>query len=138
MTERLKQVWGDVRETAAEKQKQLARYKALLTPAVLKKANLANGRLLFSKTCQQCHKLFGEGGTIGPDLTGSNRANLDYLLSNLIDPSAEVGRDYRMSVVRTADGRVITGIIVERTARPAGDADRDREDRSWRRRTWRA
>ena len=61
-------------------------------------------------------RLFGEGGTIGPDLTGSNRADLEYLLSNLIDPSSEVGRDYRMSVVRTADERVITGIVVGRTA----------------------
>src|SRR5262249_8322713 len=47
-------------------------------------------------------------------LTGSNRADLDYLLSNLIDPSAEVAQDYRMSVVTTTNGRVITGIIVER------------------------
>ena len=59
----------------------------------------SNGRLIFSKTCQQCHKLFGEGGSIGPDLTGSNRADLDYLLSNLIDPSAEVAQDFRMSLV---------------------------------------
>ena len=55
---------------------------------------------MFAKTCQQCHKLYGEGGAIGPDLTGSNRSDLDYLLSNLIDPSAEVGRDFRMSVVQ--------------------------------------
>jgi putative heme-binding domain-containing protein len=82
----------------------------------LRGAKPANGRAVFAKTCQQCHKLFGEGGTIGPDLTGSNRADLDYILSNVIDPSSEVGRDYRMSVVRTADERVITGIVVERTA----------------------
>ncbi len=114
--ERLRQVWGEVRDTAPEKQKQLARYKALLTPTFLKKADLGNGRLLFSKTCQQCHVLYGEGGKIGPDLTGSNRSNLDYLLSNLLDPSAEIGQDYRMSVVSTKDGRVLTGMVVERTA----------------------
>jgi putative heme-binding domain-containing protein len=70
---------------------------------------------VFSKTCQQCHRLYGEGGTIGPDLTGSNRSDLDYLLGNIIDPSAEVGRDYRMSVVQTTAGRVVTGIVVERS-----------------------
>jgi putative membrane-bound dehydrogenase-like protein len=116
LTERLKAVWGEVRESAADKQKAAAKYKAQLTPAALKNANLANGRLVFAKTCQQCHKLFGEGGAIGPDLTGSNRGDIDYLLSNIIDPSAEVGRDFRMSVVRTADSRVITGIVTERTA----------------------
>ena len=115
VTARLKAVWGEVRETAADKQKQMAKYKAQLTPAALKSANLSNGRLVFTKTCQQCHKLFGEGGTIGPDLTGGNRADVDYLLSNIIDPSAEVGRDFRMSVVRTTDMRVVTGIVVERT-----------------------
>lgn len=116
LTERLKGVWGEVRETAADKQKAVAKYKAQLTPAALKVANVANGRLVFAKNCAACHKLFGEGGTVGPDLTGSNRSDLDYLLSNLVDPSAEVGRDFRMSVVRTTDSRVVTGIVVERTA----------------------
>jgi putative heme-binding domain-containing protein len=116
LTERLKAVWGEVRTTAADKQKLIARYKNQLTEAVLKNANLANGRRLFAQHCQQCHKLFGEGQAIGPDLTGSNRSNLDYLLSNLVDPSAEVGRDFRMVVVRTVDERTITGIILERTA----------------------
>ncbi|MFO0824388.1 MAG: PVC-type heme-binding CxxCH protein [Gemmataceae bacterium] len=115
LNERLKQVWGEIRDTNPNKAPLMAKYKAMLTPAVMKNANPSNGRALFSKSCQQCHKLFGEGGTIGPDLTGGNRGDLGYLLSNIIDPSAEVGRDYRMSVVRTADDRVITGIIVERT-----------------------
>src|SRR4029434_640416 len=94
----------------------IARYKSQLTPAALKSANASNGRAVFAKSCQQCHKLFGEGGTLAPHLTASSRSDLDYLLSNLIDPSAEVGRDFRMSVVRTADARVITGIVTERTA----------------------
>jgi putative membrane-bound dehydrogenase-like protein len=115
VTDRLKGVWGEVRDTPAEKQKQLAKYKGQLTPAALKAADLKNGRLVFSKTCQACHKLYGEGAAIGPDLTGSNRSDLDYLLSNIIDPSAEVARDYRMSVVNTSSGRVVTGIVVERS-----------------------
>ena len=69
------------------------------------------GRAVFAKTCQQCHTLFGVGGNIGPELTGSNRADLDYLLSNVLDPSALIGKDYQAHVVATADGRVLTGII---------------------------
>jgi putative membrane-bound dehydrogenase-like protein len=115
VTDRLKSVWGEVRDTPADKQKQLAKYKGQLTPAALKNADLKNGRLVFSKTCQSCHRLYGEGATIGPDLTGSNRSDLDYLLSNIIDPSAEVARDYRMSVVNTQSGRVVTGIVLERS-----------------------
>jgi putative heme-binding domain-containing protein len=113
---RLKDVWGEIRDTNPKRAELMTKYKAMLTPAYLKSANVKNGRVLFTKTCQQCHKLFGEGGTIGPDLSGSNRSDMEYLLGNIIDPSAEVARDYRMSIVRTADDRVITGIIVERTA----------------------
>jgi putative membrane-bound dehydrogenase-like protein len=114
---KLREVWGEVRDQAPQKQKQLARYKELLTGDFLKSADRSNGRLLFSKSCQQCHKLFGEGATIGPDLTGYNRAQIDYLLVKIVDPSSQIAKDYHMSVLETKDGRTITGIVVERAAR---------------------
>jgi putative membrane-bound dehydrogenase-like protein len=115
ITEQLRRVWGEIRDASPQKKEQISRIKALLTPGALGRADLRNGRLLFTKMCQQCHTLYGEGTKIGPDLTGSNRANLDYLLSNIIDPSAEVAKDYRLSIVTTTDGRLLTGMIVERT-----------------------
>jgi putative membrane-bound dehydrogenase-like protein len=115
VTDRLRRVWGDVRSASPQKQEQIAKYKAILTPSFLGRADLSNGRLVYSKTCLQCHVLFGEGGKIGPDLSGSNRANLDYVLANLIDPSAEIGQDFRMSVVETTNGRILTGLVLERT-----------------------
>ncbi len=69
------------------------------------------GRAVYAKVCQQCHTLFGEGAQVGPDLTGSNRADLDYVLSNALDPSALIGKDYLAHVIATTDGRVLTGII---------------------------
>ena len=57
------------------------------------------GRAVFAKTCQQCHTLYGVGANIGPDLTGSNRADVEYLLSNIVDPE----RAHRQGV--SADGR---------------------------------
>jgi putative heme-binding domain-containing protein len=115
VSDKLRQVWGDVRDTAPEKQKQLARYKAMLTPNYMKNADASKGRVIFSKTCQLCHKLYGEGATIGPDLTGYNRSELDYLLVKIVDPSSQIAKDYHMSVVETQAGRVITGIVVERS-----------------------
>jgi len=47
--------------------------------------------------CAACHTLYGEGGKVGPDLTGGGRDNLDYLLENIVDPSAVVTADFRMS-----------------------------------------
>jgi len=71
---------------------------------------------VFAKTCMQCHALFGTGGKIGPDLTGSNRANLHYVLENVLDPSAMVGNAYQMTTVVTTGGRVISGIIQAATS----------------------
>jgi putative heme-binding domain-containing protein len=50
-------------------------------------------------------------------LTGSNRANIDYILENVLDPSAVVGRDYKLTVVLAKDGRLMSGIVREQSAR---------------------
>jgi len=112
---RIKTVWGEFRATAKDKQELIAKHKANLTTARLKNGDLNNGRRLFAKTCQNCHTLFGEGQKVGPDITGSNRANLDYILENMLDPSAIVGKDYRATIIETKDGRVINGLITKET-----------------------
>ncbi|HEV3340623.1 MAG TPA: PVC-type heme-binding CxxCH protein [Pirellulales bacterium] len=112
VSRRLQQVWGAVRPASQQKAATIARFRALLPSDKLKTADRSHGRATFARTCSACHKLFGEGGSIGPELTGSQRTNVDYLLENMVDPSALVGRDYQMSVIETADGRVINGIIV--------------------------
>jgi putative heme-binding domain-containing protein len=76
----------------------------------------ARGREVFSRTCEQCHTLFGEGGKVGPDLTGSNRADLAYLLSNVVDPNAVVGKEYLATLAWLKDGRLVTGIQRSETA----------------------
>jgi putative heme-binding domain-containing protein len=108
---RLTRLWGTIRPASQEKAALMARYKKLLGSGALVGADPAHGRQLFVKTCASCHKLFGEGGDVGPELTGSQRANLDYVLENVLDPSAVVAKDYQMTVIGTKDGRVITGII---------------------------
>lgn len=115
LSARLKEIWGDVRETPQDKLARIEKYKQQLTESKLATADLSNGKKVFQKTCQQCHLLYGEGAKIGPDLTGSNRANLEYVLTNVIDPSAAIAREYKMNVVTTTDGRVLTGMIVERS-----------------------
>src|SRR5207245_765808 len=63
------------------------------------------------------HSIVGEGGEVGPELTGSQRMNLDYILENVLDPSAVVAQDYRVTILETKDGRVVTGIVKQETAR---------------------
>ena len=103
--------WGSVRKTAADKVARIAELKSQLGPDVLADANPSAGRGVFKRTCQPCHTLFGEGGKIAPDLTGSNRANLDYILENLVDPSAVVGKDYRLNTFVLRDGRAVAGLV---------------------------
>jgi putative heme-binding domain-containing protein len=113
LSERLTKVWGSIRPPSAEKAVLLAKYKAMTPANALKKADRKHGRLLFSRTCAVCHTLFGEGGKIAPDLTGSQRGNPEYLLTKLLDPSAVVARDYQMTVVTTTSGRVLSGLVKE-------------------------
>jgi putative heme-binding domain-containing protein len=103
--------WGTVRPTARDKVALIARYKAQLTPDRLSAADRAQGRQVFQRACAQCHRMFDAGGDVGPDLTGSDRANLDYILENVLDPSASVGRDFRLNTVATRDGRILSGIV---------------------------
>jgi putative heme-binding domain-containing protein len=111
LSAKLTKVWGEIRPASADKAKLMAKYKAELKPEVLKKANVSNGRALFNKACASCHRLFGEGGDIGPDLTGAQRSNLDYILENVLDPSAIVPREYQVTVVVTTGGRTLSGIV---------------------------
>ncbi|WP_437224074.1 PVC-type heme-binding CxxCH protein [Planctomicrobium sp. SH661] len=113
LTKELTELWGDVRVSAAEKRVLVDNYKSQLTTDVLAHANLSAGRAIFQKSCANCHVLFGAGRRLGPDITGSNRKNLDYLLENIIDPSASVGASFRTVVVVLDDGRVINGVISE-------------------------
>ncbi len=109
----LAQVWGELHDTPEAKKQELAKWQAMLTPAVIAKADALKGKQVFMGLCGACHKLYGEGGAIAPDLTGSDRRNINYLLENIIDPSAVVPADYRVSVIKLRDGRVLSGVIPE-------------------------
>jgi putative membrane-bound dehydrogenase-like protein len=115
VTEKLNAVWGTIRATPADRAAVFDKYRYLLGNEQLPKADPSRGRQLFAKTCGACHVLFGEGGRIGPELTGSNRGDVEYLLANLLDPSAVVGRDYQTTTIVTEDGRSIAGIVVGET-----------------------
>ena len=111
ITELLAKVWGSSRPTSKDKVALMLKYKSVLNPTLMKTADASRGRSVFNLNCMSCHKLFDQGGNVGPELTGSDRANFDYILENVLDPSATVGRDFRLVIVSTTDGRLITGIL---------------------------
>ncbi len=111
------EVWGPIDQLSVDTAAQYARYRALLTPEALAAADLEQGEVLYQQTCGACHIMHGEGGEIGPELTGSNRTDLEYLLSNVLDPSEVIQDDYKMVVITTQDGRTYLGNIVSENER---------------------
>ena len=112
---RLEAVWGKIQPTSKSKAALVAKYKSLLGAHQEESADPSRGRAVFNRACLSCHKLFDAGGDVGPELTGSDRANPDYILENVLDPSAVVSRDFTLTSIATADGRMISGIIREQT-----------------------
>lgn len=115
LTKRLTEVWGDVRATPKDRARQIEAYRKRLTSDELSHADLGAGRVVFQKLCANCHQLFDSGRKVGPDLTGAQRGSLDYLLENLIDPNAQIARDYQMEVIVTESGRTVTGLVKSET-----------------------
>jgi len=70
----------------------------------------------FKKVCANCHKLHGEGNSVGPDLTGAERKNRELLIRGIVDPAAAIREQYISHVALTSDGRVLTGLLAESTA----------------------
>jgi putative membrane-bound dehydrogenase-like protein len=68
---------------------------------------------VFNRVCGQCHKIYGQGQDVGPEITLNGRASVEQLLSNVFDPSLVIGAAYQARTVLASDGRVITGLVVE-------------------------
>lgn len=107
----LEKLWGVTRETSADKKKEIERYRRIYGAGGSTPGDASRGRKVFTRVCQQCHTLFDVGGKVGPDLTGSARGDLEYVLSNVVDPNAVIPNDYRTSTLEMSDDRVITGIV---------------------------
>lgn len=72
------------------------------------------GRALYDARCAACHRLHGEGGQIGPDLTSYQREDLPALLTAIVNPSAEIREGYENLTLTTRDGRTLAGFLAER------------------------
>jgi putative heme-binding domain-containing protein len=105
------EIWGPLDALPAETAADLEKYRALLTEEALAGADPRRGRAVFNRTCLTCHRMYGEGGLIGPEITGANRTDLSYVLGNVLTPSDVIQDDYRMVLVLTHEGRLYSGIL---------------------------
>jgi putative membrane-bound dehydrogenase-like protein len=107
----LTKVYGAVRETSADKQAEIQKYRKIYAAGYSQPGDGGRGRVLYNKVCSQCHVLFDVGGKVGPDITGANRSDLNYLLETILDPNAVIPNEYRTSEIETKDGRSLNGIV---------------------------
>ena len=103
--------WGPVEGISPDMEKSFSKYRTLLTSENLSNANISKGRGLYQNSCGSCHMMYGEGGNVGPDLTGANRGDIEYLLGNILTPSAVVKENYKMTMISTEDGQYYSGVI---------------------------
>lgn len=113
---RLTEIWGVMQETSPDMTAEVERVKRLYWAGGSQPGDASRGRVVFNQICAQCHRLFDTGGEVGPDITGANRGDLDYLLQNILFPNAVIPNEYRATTVETRDGRTLTGVVKTRDA----------------------
>ena len=107
---RFRAVWGELRDTRAEAKALLVKHQTQLAE-LSSPADVLRGEQVFTRNCRNCHKMFGQGGEMGPELTGADRRNADYVLLNVLDPSASVSTRYKLVNLQLADGSILSGVI---------------------------
>lgn len=104
--------WGSLRTSSQAKEEMIARVRKLLTGGAAK-GDPDKGKELFAARCATCHTLNGQGGKIGPELTGYERDNLDFMIPAIVDPSLAIREEYVAFLITTKQGQSFTGFLTE-------------------------
>jgi len=112
---RARAIWGAVRESRnPAREGVIDSMRRFLGDA---KGDPVAGVAVFRNVCGQCHKIYGEGQEVGPEITLNGRGSYEQLLSNVFDPNLVIGPAYQATTVATTDGRVLSGLVVEDSPR---------------------
>lgn len=108
----VKKHWGELDgATTAQMQGQIAELQKTISSG---SGTPYAGKKLFTATCAKCHRLFEQGGQIGPDLTSYKRDDVANMLLNIVNPSAVIREGFETFMAVTEDGRVVSGFLVDR------------------------
>jgi putative heme-binding domain-containing protein len=111
LTKRVTATWGTLRtDRNPQREQVIAQVRSYLRE---NPGDPHGGLAVYKKVCGQCHKIYGEGQEVGPDITVNGRSSYEQLLSNVLDPSLVIGASYQARTVATTDGRILTGLLVE-------------------------
>ena len=115
-------VWSAAEQRAEAER--FARYRGLAEAP----GNLARGREAFVTTCAGCHRVGGQGASIGPVLDGVGSKGVEGLLRSILTPNAGVESGYRTLILRTSAGELLDGFLAEETPEAVVLRRKDRED----------
>ena len=113
LNERLATEWGAFGQSSAELKAEISKQAAAYRTAPLWAYNDGEGAAHFRKLCASCHLPNQQSEALAPKLAGSGSKGIAYLVENVIDPNAVIGRDFQARIIVTTGGRVITGLIVQ-------------------------
>jgi putative membrane-bound dehydrogenase-like protein len=82
-----------------------------LAPLVMKGGDVAKGKVVFTQQCAKCHIHGGEGGKVGPDLSGMGTHPREELLIHILDPSRSVEGNFVQYTLATTGGQVFNGLL---------------------------
>jgi putative heme-binding domain-containing protein len=78
--------------------------------------NAQRGLEVYRKNCSDCHQVGNMGVKLGPDLVTITNQSKEELLTNILDPNANIAAGYEEYMVRTSDGDIITGVMANQSA----------------------
>jgi putative membrane-bound dehydrogenase-like protein len=112
---RLEKEWGRLGQSSTEVKSEIVRLATAYKTAPLWAYSDEAGAGHFKKLCAQCHLPNAQSLVLGPKLSGSGAKGIDYIVENVLDPNAVIGRDYQSRIIVTTEGRVITGLVEKET-----------------------
>jgi len=113
LNRRLAQEWGKLGQSSEQRQDEIANLVKAFQTAPLWAYDAGNGQALFKRSCANCHQPDDAADRIGPQLQGSGSKGIRYLVENVVDPNAVIGKDFLAQVVITKEGRVVSGLVVK-------------------------
>lgn len=92
----VERLWGRPRQPEASRIRRAAEVRAALAAGP---GDAARGEALFRERCAACHRLRGLGAAVGPDLTGYDRSDVEFLVTATVDPSLAVREEYLLTTL---------------------------------------
>lgn len=113
--ETVDRIWGSVPGATTEQMK--AEIQSVMATLNEGSGNPKTGKRLFLSNCGRCHRLFEEGGDVGPDLTSFQRTDLSRMLPSIVNPSLEIREGFENHQIVTIGGRLFNGFLTGRDDR---------------------